>query len=326
MTVKSLNRMKRGRIDWAKDFETDYEKEKMLRHQRTHILVKESEFKQVQRSINKFSKKCSIEFDTVFKMYKIQNYSLTTKLFRGSSYKYGTLSSIRNLVKSATVTDKPFSTNNWINSIFEFITEIKSCSKPFPYVFKEMEGRKNAIDLINTGTLTFEEKEFLLQPIKSKRVARSDNERDTRKVVKKVKEKIMKKNETKEQQRNTIYSLIISNYKRKDAAKYIKSELQKNNIKISSSTLLAYLSACRVYEKKHKVTTHCPKSLIDMCDKHLNKLNVNNLVTTGIVSTVQDKYLLVNNNEIVKSGNSLDFLKGYKEASGIEMKIYQIVD
>ena len=87
----------------------------LICNEKTHIIIKESEYKQVQRSINKFGKESNMEFSTIFKMYKIQEYPLTPSLFIGTSYKYGTLAAILGWVRTATRGGCNYSSNSMYN-------------------------------------------------------------------------------------------------------------------------------------------------------------------------------------------------------------------
>jgi hypothetical protein len=135
--MNTLTKEKQSVREYAIAEQKKYEFEKELQKSSTHIfLKKESEFTSVNRIINKFKKISSMEFDTIFKLYKFQNYSYSPQYLLGTSYKYGTLFCFITYVKAATKglmsagVNKPGYKTNSV--IFDFIKEVKEFSSPFP--------------------------------------------------------------------------------------------------------------------------------------------------------------------------------------------------
>ena len=116
------------KTNWSESVRQSYEDEERIRKQHTHIfLKKESEFNQVARIIKRFQEYSSMEFDTLFKLYKLQNYQLTPSLFKGTSYKYGTLSAFLSFVRLATKDKIVYIGSNkpMLQIIYEFINPWK---------------------------------------------------------------------------------------------------------------------------------------------------------------------------------------------------------
>ena len=220
-----FTREKDSKTNWSESVRQSYEDEEKMRKQHTHIFIKkESEYDQVTRVIKKYREYSSMEFDTIFKLYKTQNYALTPSLFEGSSYKYGTLSAFSNFVRIATRSSAEYSTNCAFQTIFSFINEIKQYSEPFPQIFKT---RCKVDKLIGSKTLTQEEIDFLYSKISSSHPC-SEKERTTsssqlKRQAQKEKRSTKVKTRTKRtssrwatspEQKLAAYKLIVKNYKK----------------------------------------------------------------------------------------------------------------
>lgn len=326
-TILEKSPVKEYAIEQAKK----YEFEKNLQKSSNHIFMKkESEFVSVNRVIKNYAKRSAMEFDTIFKLYKLQNYSFSPQYFEGSSYKYGSLTSFMNFVKIATMEGRgSFSTTSLttFKLITSFINDIKGFSKPFPYIFNEAERKKHVSDLINSGTLTKEEEEFINSRISARKPEASLEERSYSKDRIKRKVKEMKDTTVKKSKRNFLseqdFMTIVNNYKL--GSKVVQALLPTHN----KQTIANYVRSCIALESGQKLKSICPTEL-QKCFSNVKNQTVP-VSTSPVVKPVNvnnEKFVLLNDKEdIIKASSSLDFLRGYLEAClDKSLKLYKLTE
>ena len=300
----------------------------------------ESEFDQVARSIRKFQKESLLEFDTIFKLYKLQNYPLEPRVFKGSRYKYGTLSCIKNKVKIATNDNTNLLGDTTYNVIRDFIKEIQVCSKPYDYIFNK--SRRTVQDLIKSNKLKKEDIEFIKSNImQTRKPACSDEERNTpgitlerkrsKEIMKRLSEnKVLKNNKPAGKNTQEIFEVIASNYQK--GFNYVKEQLG-NLTNLKDKTLQNYLYMCNAVVKGKNVTG-MPSGLMQQLNKHNSKISLPITSKVGSKTIAKknissDKYVLIDGDNILKTSTDLSFLKGYSEGystSGNKSKIYKITE
>ena len=350
--MNTLVKEKKPVREFAIEEQKKYEFEKNLQKSATHIfLKKESEFTSVNRIINKFAKISGMEFYTFFKMYKFQNYAYSPAYYKGTSYKYGSLNCFSSYIKAATNNLMPSKVNGKVLSssklIYDFIQEVKNFSSPFPYIFNIDEGKKGIRDLLDSGTLTQEEVDFVLSAISTGKPGSSDYERSARslsrsnkkvekteKVEKVAKEAKMAK-KTKQFLSEQDLLTIVNNYKL--GTKVVSALLPKHNKK----TLYNYIRSCRLMEQNIVPQKVCPNGLIECFNKVKNKklplnsskvlaceqksnrktqkLNITNPLESYIIMDSLNNVHRISDNEMFLRG----FLEGSKDNS---LKLFKIVE
>lgn len=329
-------RDKDKKVVWSEIVRNDYDDEERFRKQHTHIFVKkESEFQQALRVVKKFKEYSSMEFDTIYKLYKTQNYHLTPELFVGTSYKYGTLSAFMSIIRLATKnTLKVPKNKTMLLLINDFVKEIKQYSEPFPLIFTK---KCKVTKLIESGTLNNEELEFLRSTIQNERKPALAIERDNSTTTLKRRTNEMNVKSKKKRNRWTTsqdaklvaYQVIVKNYNK--SFKEVISLVPDLNPK----TVENYMRICRHLSKGERVSRTSPTPLIEMWKKYNKEepLSTQKLLhkTTPIVDLQNStEYILVIDNKLVKSSSSVEFLKGFREAmietTKADIKIYQQVN
>lgn len=316
--------------NYIADLAKKYMIEKSFEKKSKILIVKESEYHQVKRIITKFAQDSYMEFDTLFKLYKLQKYTIDAKYFAGTQYNYQSLVNLKSIIRSSTLDSSIGSRNKTRDLVNKFINDIKDFSKPFSGNLLDSK-RKKIDDLINCGSLTKEEIDFIKSDIKPTYI-RKKKDRIAKPVIKTEEgEKVMLESNLFMEADNK-YDLIAQNYKTNLKALYERlPELKRG-------TVNSYVSYLKRLDKGNEVSKRCPSSLykawlrlgnteikpqqevVKSIDTTYNEINV--------LEQVQDnKFILVKDSEILVSNSSLNYIRGYKEALTItSLKIYQLVD
>lgn len=237
------------------------------------FIFKEGEYTKVRRIIHKFELNSYAEFDTIFKLYKLQKYCIDINYFKGSQYKYQTLLNMKSMIKSACIDCTIRGNNAMSNLINEFVGCIQDFSKPFSGNLVDAK-RKTIKDLLNSG-ITKEDKDFILSDIKSRYV---------RKRLNKSKQEIQEATDMQVQNTDNLiveqpiltgevssqdkYRLIVKYYKQPKAYKLLRRLMPDVNHK-SISSYISYLN--RFDEGKLLQKGHCPTGLYKEWLKANNK-------------------------------------------------------
>ena len=141
---------------------------------KTKIILKESEFKTVNRIINKYIPYSDVEFDTIFKLYKLQRFVVPADynktFFKGTNYSYPTLNCLKSFIKSSTIDSSIEPKDPTKRVINSFIAEIKDISKPF--AGNLVDGKRKRISELLKSGITQEEKDFINSEIKPRHIIR----------------------------------------------------------------------------------------------------------------------------------------------------------
>lgn len=325
-----------------------YELEKNFQKNSTHIfLKKESEYTSVKRVIGNFKKRSSMEFMTIFKLYKFQNYKYSPEYLLGTHYKYGSLNCMSSYVKAATkdlMPSKSYGTAyHSAKIIYDFIQHIKSFSSPFPYIFSPNETKKGISALVESGTLTQEEIDFInYQDLSAKPKSSMEEISCVNKHKKIEKEKQVKidKN-SKEQEMNSRkltrftksdYMVIVNNYRLGTPA--VSAMLPHLNKK----TLFNYIKSCELLSSNIVPKILCPKMLVDCFNEAKNttlSIDSSNELKSPIFrrgnknkqSSNTQFAIMDRNNNVIKMSDNEMFIRGFKEGSkNKSWKIYKIVE
>lgn len=324
-----------------------YELEKNFQKSSTHIfLKKESEYASVKRVIGNFKKRSSMEFMTIFKLYKFQNYKYSPEYLLGTHYKYGSLTCMNTYVKSATKDLMPLKSlgtaYHTAKLIYDFIQDIKSFSTPFPYIFSSNEPKKGIKELVDSGTLTKEEIDFVNYSelsLKSKSSLDEISGKEANKIRKAKQVKIDKT--SKEQEMNSRrltrftksdYMVIVNNYRLGTPA--VSALLPHLNKK----TLFNYVKSCELLASNIVPKILCPKMLVDCFNEVKNTtlpIDSSNELKSPIFrrgnknkqSSNTQFIIMDRSNNIVKMSDNEMFIRGFKEGSkNKSWKIYKIVE
>ena len=328
MTTKQqlAKAMHKGRIEWAKGEQQDYEMGKNLQKSYTHIFLStptKNEYSKAREVINKFDQKYLLEFDTLFKIYKLQNYYLPIKVFHGTTYKYKSLSTFKSVIGRVTKGNSTSNDDLRFKALKEFIQEVMVFSSPFPLVYDDLKSKKtyDVFSLLKSGVLTQEEKDFILSPISPKRI-RKEKEKEMKKFARTM--------YTKEQ-KHLLYSTIVDNYKH--GCNYVMSLLKKK-VPCNIKTIQNYVLTCNRLEHGLPAQKTMPKLLVDLwqntyaLDKKLK--NTKDTAILHQLDTVTEKqYLVVQDNKIILASDNKEYLKGFRDCAkannlSIDWKIYEV--
>jgi hypothetical protein len=327
-----------------------YELEKNFQKNSTHIfLKKESEYASVKRIIGNFKKRSSIEFMTIFKLYKFQNYKYSPEYLLGTHYKYGSLNCMSTYVKAATKDLIPSKSSDTAyhtaKIIYDFIQDIKSFSSPFPYIFSPDETKKGISELVESGTLTQEEIDFInyqdlsTKPKSSIEEISCGKTNKNKKIKKEKQVKIDKNSKEQEMSSRTLtkftksdYMVIVNNYKLgTPAVSALLPHLNKR-------TLFNYVKSCELLASNIVPKILCPKMLVDCFNEVKNNtlsINISNELKSPIFrrgnknkqSSNTQFVIMDRNHNVIKMSDNEMFIRGFKEGSrNKSWKIYRIVE
>ena len=344
--MNTLTKEKQPVKEYAIAEQKKYEFEKELQKSATHIfLKKESEFTSVSRIINNFKKRSGMEFETLFKLYKFQNYGYSPEYLLGTSYKYGTLVCMASYIKCATnglmsiSAKKPGYSTNKI--IYDFVNEIKSVSQPFPYIFDDKhrgKSRKKISDLVASETLSKEEMLFITTSLNSANASTYEQihyaPSTNRKVIKsnilvnKTKEKNMTNKRTKQFLTESDYRTIVSLYKK--GVTHVASLLPHMNRK----TISNYIRSCKLLERNIVPNRTCPEQLKYLFDEMYSNYSLKSTSTKNNSNQIQithtpivESYCIVKDSSIVVSDSDEMYVRGYYDCGNDgSWKLYRMVE
>lgn len=340
--------------EYAIEEQKKYEFEKQLQKSSTHIFIKkESEYSSVNRVVKNFKKSSAMEFETLFKLYKFQNYKYSPEYLIGTSYKYGTLNCLSTYIKAATKgllgISKGKAGYATAKLVYDFIEQIKSFSTPFAYIFPENEPKKGIKDLLESEILTKEEIDFVVNKIEGTKKSVSFDELSGKNHY----QKYIKPNKEAKREKET-------NSKEKNMAKRSRYLLDKsefmiiaNNYKLGATavgsllphlnkkTVFNYVRSCKLLENNIVPERTCP----EMLKECFNEVKNTTLPITSFENVIKPKkvtrktqksetknsntqYIIIDrSNNIVKMSDNEMFIKGYKEGSkNKSWKVYKIVE
>ena len=237
--------------------------------------------------ISRYSKKHKMDFITIYKLYKLQNYHLNASYFDTSHYSSKTLQAMLSNIIMITNNKNLDIVKKRSNTLFNFIEEIKSSgSYPFPLISElpvNARSKKPTINsLLSSGVLTPKECQYI-----------TNGKKDEAKKV--------RRHYTNEQ-----YEILVKNYNLSTA------ELRKLIPEMDTQTVRHYKNIVTGFASG-VVNPHYHR----LYNIYQGQIDVNNTENTiekldECSNINQWKYALLCDNKIMEG--SLDYLSGYRTA------------